>query len=103
MTIGKILNRLRASWRWMPRDKWDALVRGKGCDLCKQVDVEENQYSFLVARLETSNLRLAKNQYVRGKCTLVFREHATELHELSSEKQTALMRDLARACSSRTR
>ena len=42
-------------------------------------------------------MRLPKNQYARGYCTLIFREHATELHELSPEKQAALMRDLARA------
>jgi diadenosine tetraphosphate (Ap4A) HIT family hydrolase len=97
MTVGEILNLLRASWHWMPREKWAALVRGEGCDLCKQVDLEENYYSFLVARLETLNLQLAKNQYARGYCTLIFREHATELHELLPEKQAALMRDLARA------
>jgi len=28
---------------------------------------------------------------------LLFREHACELHELSAEKQAALMRDLLRA------
>jgi diadenosine tetraphosphate (Ap4A) HIT family hydrolase len=81
----------------MPREKWDALVRGEKCSMCEQVELAENRYSFLIARLETSNLRLAKNQYARGYCTLIFREHATELHELALEQQAALMRDLARA------
>ena len=103
MTIGELLNLLRAPRHWMPRAKWNALIRGEGCVLCEQVELEENYYSFLVARLETSNLRLAKNQYARGYCTLIFCEHATELHKLSPEKQAALMRDLARAGAAITR
>jgi diadenosine tetraphosphate (Ap4A) HIT family hydrolase len=97
MTLGELLNLLRAPRRWMPREEWDALVRGEKCSMCEQAGLVENRYSFLVAQLETSDLRLAKNQYVRGKCTLIFREHATELHELAPDKQAALMRDLARA------
>ena len=88
---------LRAPRRWMPREKWNALIAGDGCPLCTEVEKAENDFSFLVARLETSNLRLAKNQYVRGYCVLTLREHATELEQLSPEKQAALMRDLARA------
>ena len=52
--------------RWMPHEKWDALVRGDGCLLCTEVEKAENDFSFLVTRLETSNLRLVKNQYARG-------------------------------------
>ncbi len=94
-TFFKFSNVLRQPRRWMPREKWDALVAGTNCPLCADVETEENYFSFLVARLETSNLRLAKNQYARGYCTLIFRDHATELHQLSPETQAALMRDLA--------
>jgi len=97
MTLGELLNLLRAAWHWMPQEKWDALVRGEHCPLCEQVGLVENKFSFLIAQLETSNLRLAKSQYARGYCTPIFREHATELHQRSPEKQAALMRDLARA------
>jgi diadenosine tetraphosphate (Ap4A) HIT family hydrolase len=83
--------------RWMPHEKWDALVKGDSCLLCREVETEENDFSFLVARLETSNLRLVKNQYARGYCVLLFREHACELHELPADRQAALMRDLSRA------
>ncbi len=86
---------LRQPRRWMPREKWDALIRGEDCVLCAEVEKEENDFSFLVARLETSNLRLVKNQFASGYCVLLLREHACELHELSLEKQAALMRDLA--------
>ena len=68
----------------------------KNVFLCAEVEKEENDFSFLVARLETSNLRLVKNQFARGYCILLFREHACELHELSMEKQAALMRDVSR-------
>ncbi|MEW5719442.1 MAG: HIT family protein, partial [Chloroflexota bacterium] len=95
--IRDLFQAVRAPHRWMPREEWDARVRGEKCSMCEQVGLAENRYSFLVAQLETSNLRLAKNQYARGYCTLIFREHATELHELALEQQAALMRDLARA------
>lgn len=83
--------------QWMPREKWDALIRGENCPLCVAVETKENDFSFLVACLETSNLRLVKNQFARGYCVLLFREHACELHELSTEKQAAVMRELSRA------
>jgi diadenosine tetraphosphate (Ap4A) HIT family hydrolase len=95
--IRDVMRAMRQPRRWMPREEWDALVRGDGCPLCAEVGKEENDFSLLVERLETSNLRLIRNQYVPGYCCLIFREHACELHELSAEKQTALIRDLARA------
>ena len=88
---------LRSRNRWMPREDWDALVRGDRCPLCADVEPQENRYSFLVAQLETANLRLSKNQYALGYCVLVHREHATEFDQLSPEEQAAFMRDLVRA------
>jgi len=84
-------------YRWMPRADWDALVRGDTCPLCADVEQEETRYGFLVARLETSNLHLSKNQYASGYCVLMYRDHATELHQISPEKQAAFMRDLLKA------
>jgi diadenosine tetraphosphate (Ap4A) HIT family hydrolase len=95
--IHDLIHTIRQPRRWMPHEKWEAFVRGDSCPLCQEVETEENTFSLLVARLETSNLRLIRNQYVRGYCSLIFREHACELHELFPEKQAALMRDLARA------
>ncbi len=88
---------VRRQRRWMPREKWDALIAEVGCPICPEVDCPENDFSFLVARLEVSNLRLVRNQYVRGYCALVTRAHAVELDELPAEQRDALLRDLVRA------
>jgi len=84
-------------YRWMPRGEWDALVEGHNCPMCANVGQSETRYGFLVSQLEASNLHLSKNQYASGYCVLMYREHATELHQLSPERQAAFMRDLLRA------
>ena len=83
--------------QWMPRQKWDALVAGDDCPMCANVGQRETQYGFLVAQLEVADLSLSKNQYAPGYCVLIYREHATELHQLPPEKQAAFLRDLVRA------
>ena len=88
---------LRKRRRWMPRQEWEALVAGDDCPMCASVGRQETRYGFLVARLEVSELSLSKNQYAPGYCVLIYREHATELHQLSPEKQAAFLRDLVRA------
>ena len=88
---------LRNRHRWMPHEEWDALVQGEHCPMCADVSKPETRYGFLVAELETANLHISKNQYILGYCVLIYREHATELHQLAPDKQAAFMRDLARA------
>ena len=83
--------------QWMPRQEWDVLVAGDNCPMCANVGRQETQYGFLVAQLEVSDLSLSKNQYAPGYCVLIYREHATELHQLSLENQAAFLRDLIRA------
>lgn len=45
----------------MPREQWDALVRGQGCPACTEVTSGEpaNEHGFFVADLDFSRLRLA--------------------------------------------
>ena len=42
--------------QWMPRERWDALVRGEGCPLCASLvaDVAADAYSYTVADLRVS-------------------------------------------------
>jgi diadenosine tetraphosphate (Ap4A) HIT family hydrolase len=96
-TLYELWQLLRNRYRWMPREEWNALVRGDACPMCANVEQEETRYGFLVARLQASNLHLSKNQYASGYCVLMYREHAAELHQLSTEKQAAFMRDLLQA------
>jgi hypothetical protein len=49
---------------WMPREQWDALVRGEQCPLCAEIASQEpvNPYGYTVADLGMSRLRLAVNR-----------------------------------------
>jgi len=53
---------------WMPRERWDALVRGEACPLCAELSQPDqvNPFGFPVADLAFSRLRLVSNQAVSG-------------------------------------
>lgn len=95
--ILELLQILRSQNRWMPRERWDALVRGDNCPICANIGKEENEFAFRVAELEVSDFMLARNQYARGYCLLTYREHASDLHRLPPFKREAFFRDLMRA------
>lgn len=84
---------------WMPRDRWDALVRGEGCPLCRDLAaaVRVDEYGTTVADLEVSRLRLAANQSVPGYCVLICTRHVREPYELPPAQSAAFFRDLLRA------
>jgi diadenosine tetraphosphate (Ap4A) HIT family hydrolase len=85
---------------WIPRTQWDALVRGAGCAMCRELAADEqiNAYGFTVARLEQSVLRLATNQRAPGSCVLICTRHVAEAHHLPPAVQAAFFADLGRAC-----
>lgn len=80
----------------MPRERWDALVRGEGCPLCAEVasDAPENEEGYVVADLPMSRLRLSVHQSVAGYCILICKRHVREPYELSREEQQAFFADL---------
>jgi diadenosine tetraphosphate (Ap4A) HIT family hydrolase len=84
---------------WMPRERWDALVRGEDCPLCAECRSaeEENAEGFTVARLRLSQVRLQRNQYVAGYAVLICARHVVEPHELAPDERDAFFDDLARA------
>ena len=81
---------------WMPRDQWDALVRGDGCPLCAELSQPDqvNAFGFPVADLGVSRLRLATNQAARGYCVLICRHHVREPFELAAEDHARYWQDL---------
>ncbi|MBZ0289592.1 MAG: HIT family protein [Anaerolineae bacterium] len=84
------------SSEWMPRDRWDALVRGENCPMCRELAADEqvNQHGFTVARLQMSVLRLAANQYAPGYCVLLCTRHAREPYELSIGERGQYLEDM---------
>lgn len=83
----------------MPRAQWDALVRGDGCPLCRDLAsaTRANQYRYTVADLTMSRLGLAVNQSVPGYCVLVCTKHVREPYDLSRDERTAFFEDMMRA------
>ena len=70
-----------SSQEWMPREQWDALVRGQGCPACAEVTSSEqaNEQGFFVADLDFSRLRLAANQFV-SRCPSTLRPRCEMPH-----------------------
>ena len=84
--------------QWMPRPRWDALVRGEGCPLCTELASDEDQTrdGYKVADLALSRLRLAANQWVTGYCVLVCKIHVREPYELAREDRSVFFEDMMR-------
>ena len=84
---------------WMPREQWDALVRGENCPLCNEVASANaaNEYGYTIADLAFSRLRLAANQFVAGYCVLVCKKHVKELYDLAESERGEYVADLVRA------
>ena len=87
------------SSKWMPREQWDALVRGENCVHCALLAKDEgfDGYGFIVADLTVTRLRLTKNQYIHGECVLSYKRHIKELHDLSQEERYWFVDDLTRS------
>jgi len=83
---------------WMPRDRWDALVRGEDCPACAEVTGigRDNSEGYFVTDLSVSRLRLQREQHVPGWCVLLLRRHAREPHELPEAERIAFSEDMVR-------
>jgi diadenosine tetraphosphate (Ap4A) HIT family hydrolase len=82
--------------KWMPREQWDALVRGEGCPLCIEAttEVPMTEEGYIVADLAMSRLRLSVHQSLPGYCVLLCKKHVREPYELSPEEQRRFFADL---------
>jgi len=82
---------------WMPREKWDALIRGDDCNDCAHLASGENPHGYKIADLEVSRLDLFKSQFVPGCCILYLYRHVVEPYQLSVEERTLYFEDLMRS------
>lgn len=99
VVVGFPIRRNVVAMEWMPRERWDALVRGVDCPLCAEVASDEpaNDHGFAVADLTVSRLRLAANQWTPGYAILICAIHAREPYELGANERAAFFDDLMRA------
>lgn len=81
---------------WKSPDEWSKLRAGIGCLICEDMDEDENRFSFKVAELQQSIIRLPKNQFLRGWTTVLLKRHANELFELSGQELSEYWQDIAR-------
>lgn len=84
---------------WMPRERWDALVRGEGCPLCAALAAGErvDRHGYTIADLGISRLRLGANQFVPGYCVLICTRHVREPYELGTTERATYFEDMMRA------
>jgi diadenosine tetraphosphate (Ap4A) HIT family hydrolase len=84
---------------WMPRERWQALVRGDDCPLCQVIQSTDpgDEFAIAVAQLRLSRLNLSRNQFVPGYCTLICTKHVREPYELTEEEQALFFGDMMRA------
>jgi diadenosine tetraphosphate (Ap4A) HIT family hydrolase len=82
----------------MPRDRWEALVRGEGCPACAEVTGpgRDTSEGYFVTDLCVSRLRLQREQHVPGWCVLLLRRHVREPHELPEAERSAFFEDMVR-------
>ena len=87
---------MMAGGTWMPREQWDALVRGESCPLCATIASQEisDDYGHTVADLSMGRLRLCANQSIPGYCVFISRIHVCEPYELSSRQRVAFFEEL---------
>jgi diadenosine tetraphosphate (Ap4A) HIT family hydrolase len=87
------------SEKWMPREKWNALVMGENCPLCAFVKAPgaDNEFNYFIADLSISRLVLVKNQYVKGYCELVCFKHVREPYELPQDERDQYFDDMMTA------
>ena len=84
---------------WIPRSKWDALIRGENCPLCDTVrgDGADNEFNYFITDLSMGRLVLDKNQYVKGYSLLICFKHVREPYELPQDEQERFWDDMVTA------
>ncbi len=80
---------------WKDSEKWAAMRQGIGCPFCADIHEEENNFSYKVAELKQSYVRLPKDQTVRGYVLVALKRHANELFELSPQERAEFFDDVS--------
>jgi diadenosine tetraphosphate (Ap4A) HIT family hydrolase len=81
---------------WKSPDEWRQMKSGLDCQVCADIHLEVNAFSYLVAEFEHTYVRLPKNQYMPGWTIVFLKRHANELFELTETELLGFWRDVAR-------
>jgi diadenosine tetraphosphate (Ap4A) HIT family hydrolase len=81
--------------KWKTPEEWARLKAGIDCPMCLESGLDENSHSFKVIELKRSIVRFNKNQYMQGWTTLVFKRHASELFEMTSEERAGFWNEVS--------
>jgi len=81
---------------WKDPEKWTKMKSGEDCRMCRDISLEENELSYLVTEMETSYVRLPKNQHYHGWVIVFLKRHASELYELKDKERDEYMKEVSR-------
>jgi diadenosine tetraphosphate (Ap4A) HIT family hydrolase len=95
--ISQNADKLMRPKEWMPREEWDARVRGDRCPDCAHLASGANPRGYGIADLAVSRLDLMHNQFVPGFCVLYCRKHVVEPYELGPEDRGSFFEDAMQA------
>ena len=69
-------NLKRNNMSWKNPEKWQKIISGENCPMCKDIHLDENNFSFKIKELDYTFVRLPKNQHLKGTVDVFFKNHA---------------------------
>lgn len=71
-------------------------MKDSNCGYCMKGELLD-KFGIFICDLDVSSLILFKEQSKPGRCIVAYREHVSELVDISAEERNAFMADVARA------
>ncbi|MCI9337191.1 MAG: HIT family protein [Lachnospiraceae bacterium] len=71
-------------------------MKDSNCGYCMRGELLD-KFGIFICDLDVSSLILFKEQSKPGRCIVAYREHVSELVDISDEERNAFMADVARA------
>ena len=71
-------------------------MKDKNCGYCMRGELLE-KFGIFICDLSVSSLILFKEQLKRGRCIVAYKDHVSEIVDLSKEERDAFMDDVVRA------
>lgn len=82
---------------WWSDDEWSEMTDAHSCGMCADMHLDENEHSLLIASTSATYTRIARNQAHPGYSLVIYREHITDLADLTPEQLFGFWSDVQRA------